>query len=143
MAVAGYNRSIPEILTDLIAQFTTLVRKEGQLARAEVSENVGRVAAGIGLVIGGAVLLIPALVILFQMAVIAIADLYGVAPFLSALIVGGAALVLGLLLLIVGLTRFRARQLVPDRTIGQLQHDAAMARAQFNARNDHDLHKAA
>ena len=64
-----YGRSLPDVFTDLIAQLTTLLRKEGQLARAEISENIGAAANGLGFVVGGAVLLIPALVILLQTAV--------------------------------------------------------------------------
>ena len=32
------NRSIPDIIADVFGQATTLLRKEGQLARAEMSE---------------------------------------------------------------------------------------------------------
>jgi len=39
-SVAMRNRSIPEIFSDLLSQFTTLLRKEGLLARAEISEKI-------------------------------------------------------------------------------------------------------
>jgi len=55
MALA--SRSLPDIFSDLVAQFTSLLQKEGQLARAELSENIGKAAMGLGFVIGGAVLL--------------------------------------------------------------------------------------
>jgi len=38
----GNIRSFPDIFTDLFAQVTSLVRKEGQLARAEISEKATR-----------------------------------------------------------------------------------------------------
>src|SRR5213080_4597338 len=69
MAVINFNRSIPELLADVVNNFTVLVRKETQLARVEMSEKIGELAVGIGLLIGGSVLLIPALVILLQSAV--------------------------------------------------------------------------
>ena len=69
MAFANHNRSIADVLGDLIAQVTSLLHKEAQLARVELSENASRAALGLGLIVGGAVLLIPALVILLEAAV--------------------------------------------------------------------------
>ena len=62
MAYIEANRPISAIFADLVNQFTTLIRKEGQLARAEISEKLGEIGTALGLVVGGAVLLIPALV---------------------------------------------------------------------------------
>ena len=41
MAYIDTNRPISAIFTDLVSQFAALVRKEGQLARAEMSEKLG------------------------------------------------------------------------------------------------------
>src|SRR5437763_7365162 len=72
---APYNqRSVPEIIGDLFAQLTTLLRNEAQLARTEVSDNVASVGRGLGLMVGGAVLLIPALVILLEAGVAALIE---------------------------------------------------------------------
>ena len=46
MGVANTNRSIPELLTDVVNNFTVLVRKETQLARVEMSEKIGDLAIG-------------------------------------------------------------------------------------------------
>src|SRR5579884_1238329 len=105
MAVIG--RSLPDIFSDLVAQFTTLVQKEAQLARAEVSESIGKATAGLSFVIGGAVLLIPALVVLLNAAVAALTERGHLAPYWSALIVGGVVLILGLALLFFGSRRLR------------------------------------
>src|SRR5438067_12352499 len=94
MAFANYNRSIADVLRDVIAQFTTLLRKETELARVELSENVSRAALGLGLIVGGAVLLIPALVILRDAAVAALVQ-NGMRPSAAMSIVGGCALVRG------------------------------------------------
>lgn len=139
MAIPG--RSLPEIFSDLIAQFTRLLQKEGQLARAEVSENIGKAATGLGFVIGGAVLLIPALVVLLDAAVAAITERGHLAPYWSALIVGGGVLIIGLLLLAFGASRLRPSNMVPTRTMQQLQRDASVAKSQFE--ESHELHRAA
>src|SRR5438105_7983602 len=67
----GTNRPISAIFVDLVNQFTTLLRKEGQLARAEMGEKLGEIGIGLGLIVGGAVLLIPALVFLLKLALAA------------------------------------------------------------------------
>ncbi len=129
MPVASTPRSIPDILSDLLTQFTTLVRTESRLARAEMSEKVTQVTGGLVLIIIGAVLLMPALVILLQAAVAALTRA-GLAPYWSALIVGGVVLVLGLILLMVGVGRLKAKNLLPEKTINQLQEDASVAKRQ-------------
>jgi hypothetical protein len=139
MSVIG--RSLPDIFSDLVAQFTSLVQKEAQLARAEVSEGIGRATTGLGFVIGGAVLLIPALVVLLNAAVAALTERGHLAPYWSALIVGGVVLILGLALLAFGSSRLRPANMIPSRTIHQFQRDASVAKDQF--KDSDELHRAA
>ncbi|HLI21344.1 MAG TPA: phage holin family protein [Stellaceae bacterium] len=136
MAIPG--RALPDIFSDVISQFMTLLQKEGQLARAELSENIGKAASGLGLLVGGAVLMIPALVILLGAAVAALTVRGHLAPYWSALIVGGAALIIGLLLLAFGMRRFRPANMLPSRTIHQIQRDATVAKDQL--KESHELH---
>lgn len=141
MAIQNSQRSVPEIVRDLFSQFTTLMSKEAQLARAEVSENIASAARGLGMIVGGAVLLIPALVILLQAAVAALTEGYGLRPSLSALMVGGVVLILGIILLLVGVSRLKFENIMPNRTVYQLQQDASVAKQQVS--QDHDLRRAA
>jgi hypothetical protein len=140
MTYMRHDRSVPEVLSDLLNQVTTLFRKESQLARTEISDKISQAAAGLGLVAAGAVLLMPALVILLQAAVAAIIDT-GIEAHWAALAVGGAVLLIGCILLIVGMNRLKAQNLVPERTIHQLQEDASVAKRQI--RQDHDHQRAA
>jgi hypothetical protein len=139
MAFANQNRSIADLLGDVIAQLTTLLRKEAQLARVELSENVNRAAIGLGLIVGGAVLLIPALVILLEAAVAAL-EQNGMRAAEATAIVGGF-LVIGFILVAIGISRLRVQSLIPNKTIQQLQRDAATAKQQM--RKDYDLQRAA
>jgi hypothetical protein len=135
------NRSIPEIFTDLLSQFTTLLRKESQLARAEMSEKISQVAMALALIVCGAVLLIPALVILLQAGVSALITSHTVSEPYGSLIVGGTALLIGIILALIGTTRLRVDALVPSRTITQIQRDVSVAKQQ--ARTDYDEQRAA
>jgi len=129
MPSVSNGRSIPELFTDVITQVTTLLRKEGQLARTELSENLGKMATGIGVMVGGAVLLIPALVILLQAAVLGLTA-QGLAAGWSALVVGGVVLLLGLALLFAGMKRLKVEAIVPTKTIHQFQQDVSVAKDQ-------------
>ena len=136
MSFVSSGRSIPELFTDVASQLTTLLRKEGQLARAELTENIGRMATGLGIIVGGAVLLIPALVILLQAAVLGLAA-EGLAAGWGALVVGGVVLLLGLVLLLVGAKRLKAETIVPNKTINQLQRDVSVAKQQVRYSDEH------
>jgi len=129
MALADNTRTVPELFTSVVGQLADLMRTEGQLARAEISEKMTLAATGLGLIVGGAILLMPALVVLLEAAVAALVD-NGIAPYWAALLVGGACLVLGLILLLIGVSWLRSGRLMPDKTIHQLQRDAATARSQ-------------
>lgn len=141
------DRSLADILGDLLGQFTTLIKQEGELARTEISENLRRAVMGVAMAAGAAVLLLPALVILLLAAVYGL-ETTGLAPWWSALAIGGGAFLLGLLILAIGLGRLRANSLMPNKTISQLQEDAAMAKRQVRAaetdtRSGHGYERAA
>ena len=123
-------RSMPEIFTDVINQFTTLLMKEGELARTEMSEKVTQVAVGLGLIVGGSVLLTPALVILLQAGVSALITNNIVMEPWAPLIVGGVVFLIGIILLLIGISRLKADALMPNKTIHQIQRDVSVAKQQ-------------
>jgi len=125
-----YGRSFPQLFTDVVNQVTGLFRTEMQLARTEMSEKVGQAVGAMVMVMVGAVLIIPALVVLLQALVAALVD-SGIAPPWAALMVGGGALIIGLVLALVGINRLKAENLAPSRTVEQLQRDSAVAKEQL------------
>jgi predicted permease len=137
MRSSSANQSIPSIVTDLISQFTLLLRKEGELARTEMSEKISQVAVGLGMLVAGAVLMMPALVVLLFAAVAAM-DHAGMSSSAAALVVGGAVLLLGLIFVLVGMNRLKARKLVPRKTIHQLQEDVSVAKRQVRSNNEYE-----
>lgn len=124
------NRSVPDLLGDLVNQTSTLVRKEIQLARAEMGEKMstaGSAAIGIG---AGAVLFLGALVILLQAAVAALVEYGGLSATAASLIVAAVVMLVGYLLLRGGLNKLKASSLTPDRTVTQLSRDAQVVKEQ-------------
>ena len=140
MSMTHANRSIPEVLSDLIGQVTTLFRKEAELARTEISDKITHAATGIGFAVVGAVLAMPALVVLLQ-AIVGMLVRAGMAFPLAALIVGGVTLVIGILLLIAGMERLKKTSFTPEKTIHQLQRDAEMVKQETS--ENHGLNTAA
>jgi hypothetical protein len=112
-------------------QLADLMRTEGMLARTEMSEKMTRMGTGLGLLVSGAILAMPALVILLSAAVAALMD-NGWAPWWASLLVGGLCLLLGLFLLWLGASWLRGGNLIPNRTLQQLQYDANAARNASN-----------
>ena len=126
MTMPSDSRPISELLSDALNQLSALVRTEIQLARMELTGKAAKAAAGVAMMAGGLVVAIAALVLVF----LAVAEwLDDVLPEGLALLVSGliAAAISGGLAWS-GLQKMRAEELVPKRTIEQLQRDAAAAK---------------
>ncbi len=123
------RRRLPDLFGDVVADGTALFRSEVRLARAEVSDKLNQLTRGLTMLVVGAVLLIPALVVLMTALVAALVD-QGTEPTLAAAIVGGVALVVGIVLMFAGMRSFKSDNLVPRATIQQLQNDASLAKQQ-------------
>lgn len=123
------QRRLPDLLGDIMRQGTSLFSSEVRLARAEVSDKITQATRGLVMALVGAVLMIPALVILLTAVVAALID-SGMSDAVAAALVGGVALLIGLILLWVGIGRLKVENLTPNATIHQLQSDASMAKHQ-------------
>ena len=128
------NRGIPDIIVDLMKEFSNLLRREVRLARTEVSEKITSVAIGLGLMMAGMGLAVAGLVLLLQAGVDGMVNRAGFTPWQAALIVGVAALIVAAILAAIGLSRLKAQNLAPRKTVEQLQRDAAVAKTQVMSR---------
>jgi drug/metabolite transporter (DMT)-like permease len=123
------DRSLKELFGDLTHSVTTLFRKEIELARAETSEKLSQAGVAAGSIAAGGILGLAALIVLLQALVIALTEL-GLAPALSALIVGGVVAMIAFALLYKGMNDLRASSLAPTRTVEALRRDAQMVKEQ-------------
>ena len=124
------ERSVPSLFSDLIDNVTTLFRKEVQLAKTELSEKAGQAAnASVSVGIGGA-LLLAALIILLH-AVVAWLARAGVPPHWGFTIVAVVVAIIGYVVLRKGVDNLKTTNLMPSRTVDQLQRDAATAKEQI------------
>jgi len=123
------NRSVSELFADALSQFSHLVRTELQLARAELSLKAKQAITGIGLLAVAGVVLIPTLVVFF-LALAALLVERGFSSSTANFLVAGGGLLGTLILYFAGSSRLQANQLVPEKTIHQLQQDAAAVKEQ-------------
>jgi xanthine/uracil permease len=121
-------RSIPELISALTGDLATLVRKEGELVRAEVTEKLQQTAkAGQALSFGGA-LLIGAFLVLLQALVLGLSKFMD--PLWASIVVGLVVGLIGYSLVKGALKKVQPAQLAPDRTARQLQKDAQFVKGQ-------------
>jgi hypothetical protein len=128
MQDARDQRSLGELFADLTRQTTTLIRQEVELAKTEMSAKATTVGRNVAfLAVGGAVAYAGFLALLAA-AIIALATIADVDWWLSALIVGVIAAVVGALLIMRGRDALQREDLAPRRTIETLKEDAEWAR---------------
>jgi hypothetical protein len=121
------ERSLKELLSDLTQSVTTLFRTEIELARAETSEKISQAGVAAGAIAGGGILALAALMVLLQALVIALTEI-GLAPALSALMVGGVVAIIAFALIYKGIKDLKASNLAPTRTVEALRRDAHLVK---------------
>lgn len=109
------SRGIGDLLGDLGRQVSTLVRKEIDLARIEVTSSVGRMGRGAATAgLGGALLYAGFLVILAAIVFGLIEA--GLDAWLAALIVGAVALAIGAVVTAIGVNQVQTTSVAPTQT---------------------------
>jgi len=122
------DRSLGELFSSLAQDTSTLVRKEVQLAKTEMTQKASRVGKDVGfLTAGGAVAYAGLLAILAGIIVL----LGQVIPmWLSALLVGLVVAGVGYFLVRKGLDALKQEDLAPRQTIETLKEDQQWAKDQ-------------
>lgn len=119
--------SVVDLVADIFADMTGLVRKEFDLLKAEIADKASQLGRGAGELAIGGMLVLAALIILLQAAVMALVEL-GLGPATAGLIVGVIVAVLGAVFLKIGSSNMKATNLKPDRTREQVERDARMVK---------------
>jgi Putative Actinobacterial Holin-X, holin superfamily III len=124
------SKPISGLFSDALQQFSRLMRNEFALARAELVDKGKTAARGGAMIAGGGVLAVPGLALLL-MALAAFMIELGMRASLACLLSGILGLVIAGLVAWSGVKQLQGNALVPRRTIGQLQQDAATAKELF------------
>jgi hypothetical protein len=122
------ERSIAELFGQLSQDMTLLVRQEVQLARTEMSEKLSRLTANmVSVIAGGFVAYVGALALVAAL-ILALNDLAGISPWVSALIVGAVLAIGGYAMLRRGLGELKRVDLAPRRTVENIKDDVQAIR---------------
>ncbi len=119
------ERGIGALFGDLTRETSRLFRQEVALAKAEISDHVGRIGAGLAMLVAGGVVLFAAVLALLAAAILALAIV--LPPWLAALIVAMVVAAMGVALVLIGRRAMTSRNLVPRRTLRTLRDDARWA----------------
>lgn len=111
------------LVGDVLTHVSNLVRKEFDLARAEISENVTRAGVAVGLLAGALIVALVALNVLAAALTAAIAEL-GIEPGWAALIVGGLLAIIAFAMVSKGISDLKLTSLAPTRTAKNVRRDA-------------------
>ncbi len=117
-------KPVSELISDALQQFSRLIRNEVALARAEVTDKAKQAARGGAMLGAAAAFALPSLFVL-MLALAALLIELGLAASLACLITAIIGFAITAVLVKVGLNRFKAEALVPNRTLNQLHRDAA------------------
>jgi uncharacterized membrane protein YqjE len=129
MVARDSTKPLTSVLTQVFSEVAYLLQTEIRLAKAEMSENIGRAANGGAFIGAGAVFALAGLFVLLLGAVrwLAVA---GLPEQWGFTLVGGVVVVLGVVVLMKGIRNIRASSLVPERTVGQMRADFSVLKEQ-------------
>ncbi|SFH71107.1 phage holin family protein [Modicisalibacter xianhensis] len=122
--------SIGSLLSSLTQEVTSLVRKEIELAKAEIGEKGSQAASGVGSIAAAGAILLSGFLVLLAAAVFGLNTVLPpqTTPWLSALIVGGVVVIIGLIMLQSGRKKLKTQNLMPNRTMASFRNDRELAR---------------
>lgn len=115
--------SISDLIRDLATDLSSLLGKEIALAKSEVGESVTDAKVALGAIATGAAVSMAGLVVLLMSAVYGLSNI--VEPWLAALIVGAAALLVGYMMVSGAKKKFSKDSMAPDRTLASAKKDKA------------------
>lgn len=123
--MAAGNRSIPEILQDVLTNFQDIVRAEMRLAKAELTEELGAARSG-GILVG-----VGAVAAIFSALFLLLACVYALGRVMpnwaAALVVAAAIGLAAAVTLSLGLKRFKTIQAAP-KTAASIQENVRWAK---------------
>lgn len=129
-ASTNSNKSLGELFSDLSRDLSSLMRKEVQLAKTEMSENISRTVKNAILLVVAGVFVVFALFALVAAAIIGLGPMVG-SYWLSAIVVAVALLVMAGALAMIGLNALKKASLAPKETVRTLQEDVQWAKQQI------------
>ena len=124
------SRGIGDLLGDLGRQVSTLVRKEIDLARVEVTSSVGRMSRGAAMAGAGGAILYAGLLVLLLAIVLGLIEA-GIDGWLAAFIVAVVVVVIGGVVTSMGVKQMQATDLAPKQTAETVRENVEFVKEQI------------
>jgi xanthine/uracil permease len=124
------SRGIGDLLGDLGRQVSTLVRKEIDLARVEVTSSVGRMSRGAAMAGAGGALVYAGLLVLLLAVVLGLIQA-GMDAWLAALIVAVVVMVIGGVITSMGVKQMQSTELAPKQTAETVRENVEFVKEQM------------
>ena len=121
-------RSTPELANEVLNDVTLLMKSEGELARAEISNSVTQALAGVASLLVAVGVIIAGLTVVIVAIGTGMVDWFGMDLWLGLLIAGGIALAIGAVLIGSAKAALDPENLAPTRTAKNLKKDARVVR---------------
>jgi len=123
------QRSVSDVLQDIVGNLQQIIRDEFRLARAEVEGKAHRAARPASILAAGTVLG------LYGLGCLLLAAIYGlslvIAPWLAALLIGTVLAIVAAILLSSGRNRLRQIDPVPERTVRSMKENVQWTKEQI------------
>lgn len=117
------GKTTADMLGDALGHVSSLVRKEVDLARAEVSENLNKAGVAVGMIVGAVIVALTALNVLSAALVAALTEA-GVDAGWSALIIGVIFAIIAFVMANKGVNDLKLSSFAPSRTAKNVKRDA-------------------
>ena len=121
-AADANNASLGRLFRDLADDISDLTRKEIELARTETMEKVSNASKAVISMAAGGSIAYAGLLFLLAAAVLVIAT--WVPYWLSAVIVGGVAVIVGLIMVQGGRSALQNTNITPEKTVDTMKENA-------------------
>jgi membrane protein len=123
------QRSVADVLQDIVANIQQIIHSEFRLARVELKEKADRASKPAAIMGTGAVLG------LYGIGFLLLAAVYGLslvmAPWLAALLVGGVLTIISLILVASSRSQLKQIDPVPEKTIQTVKENVQWAKEQI------------
>jgi uncharacterized membrane protein YqjE len=124
--MADPNRSIGDVLSDIVDDVQQIVRAEVRLARAEIGEQLGRARLAAIFLATAGVAALMAIGLVLLAGVFALATIWP--SWAAALAVAAGTALLGGLLWMAGIRRIRALHVTPQKAIDSVKENIQWAK---------------
>jgi hypothetical protein len=122
------ERTLGDLFVGLTDDMSTLMRQEIKLAKAETMQTISKAGRGAAMMAGGGFVAYAGLILLLIAAAIGMGSV--IPLWLSTLIVGIIALVVGFILLQSGRSTISNLTIVPEKTVESIKEDAEWVKEQ-------------